>query len=125
MIYSIFDYKIMAITYRPLDRSYSEIRLLKILTPEITSEGLQDLLKFAPGAIRYQLEYESLDWLHAGSSRQNAVLNNIIDYLLQDTVRSKAENDPDTDPEIYVSSAKDAWAKNFRTNKESLFENGH
>ncbi|KAH8588997.1 heterokaryon incompatibility protein-domain-containing protein [Bisporella sp. PMI_857] len=112
----------MTITYRPLDRSRSEIRLLKILAPEITPEELQDPLKFAPGTIHCQLEYESLDRLYTGSSQQNTALNNILDYMLQDTVRNKAENDPDTAPEAYVSRAKDALAKHIRTNTESQFE---
>jgi hypothetical protein len=47
----------MAATYRQLDRSRDEIRLLKILPPEVSSTGLD----FSPEVIRCELQYESMD----------------------------------------------------------------
>jgi hypothetical protein len=111
----------MSITYRPLDRTNGEIRLLRIFPPETISEEVQDPLEFAPGTIRCQLEYESLDQLYSAYSARDSVLNNISNYILQDTVRQVAANEPDKAPDVYISRAKGALAKSFSTDKESLF----
>jgi hypothetical protein len=61
----------MAATYRQLDRSRDEIRLLKILPPEVSSTGLY----LSPEVIRCELQYESMDAIKSRTIGRDFLVN--------------------------------------------------
>jgi hypothetical protein len=112
----------MAIIYRPLDHSRSEIRLLKILPPETPTTPKQDPLEFAPGIIRCELEYDSLDTMHAISSLEDRLYDDISKGIFQDVIRNREENDPDTDTIALAHFLKNNFWEIANSNPETLYK---
>jgi hypothetical protein len=83
-------------TYRPLNRSNGEIRLLKILPPVSSPGSDSKPLDLCEEPIRCELEYESLHVLAAKLSGKQESMNSILAYLLQDIPTMRA-NDLGTD----------------------------
>ena len=95
----------MAINYRPLDRSKNEIRLLRILPLQDSSVDPGNPLSFSSEMIRCELQYESLDKMHSATTARDTSSEWIINYLLQDVLRSRAE-DGQTDVEVLGESLR-------------------
>jgi len=95
----------MAIDYRPLDRSRNEIRLLKILPPENPSTDPNDPLSFSSDMVRCELQYDSLDTLHAATTARDTSLNMIFDYIFQDIPRNQS-GDGETDIEALMDTLR-------------------
>ena len=95
----------MAINYRPLDRSKNEIRLLRVLPLQDSSVDPGNPLSFSSEMIRCELQYESLDRMHSATTARDTSSEWIINYLLQDVLRSRAE-DGQTDVQVLGESLR-------------------
>ncbi|KAH8894697.1 hypothetical protein GQ53DRAFT_821055 [Thozetella sp. PMI_491] len=81
--------------YRELDRSKDEIRLLRILPPEVSCDESAPL-ELAKSPIYCKLEYESLQVLAGRSRDREDLVNSVIAYLLQDLSSSGSDDTRDT-----------------------------
>lgn len=103
-------------TYRPLDSSRNEIRLLRILPPSKSTRSPRDL-EFAPEIVQCQLQYESLDRIeevNAEASAQDASATRILDFLFDgmpfdspEQLRSQAALKQSMKRDICANKSKD------------------
>ena len=108
-------------TYRPLDRSKGEFRLLKILPSVNRLEADAEPLDFSQDPVRCQLQYESLDVLAASSSTLEYSKNSIAAYIFQDLRRTRA-NDAETDVGALVGSLESQFSRMLSVDRNTTYE---
>ena len=110
-------------TYRPLDRSKSEFRLLKILPSANRLEADARPLDFSQDPVRCELQYASLDVLAARFSAIESSKNSISAYIFQDTRRTRA-NDAETDVGALMDSLESQLGRMLSVDHNTVYEIG-
>jgi hypothetical protein len=110
-------------TYRPLDRSKNEFRLLKILPPSNHDAPDAGPLDLSQDPICCELQYESFGPLADGLQAQQSSLNQILAYLLQDIPGARAD-DAATDTGALVDILANRLRSNLPVDKESAYDMG-
>ena len=108
-------------TYRPLDRSKSEFRLLKILPPANRLEADARPLDLSQDPVRCELHYASLDVLADKFSAKESSMNSILAYMLQDIPRMRA-NDAQTDVGALMDSLGSQLGGMMSVDQNTVYE---
>ena len=110
-------------TYRPLDRSKSEFRLLKILPSVNRLEADAGPLDFSQDPVRCELQYTSLEPLAARFSAIESSKNSISAYIFQDIRRTRA-NDAETDVGALLGSLESQFSRMVSVDNNTVYEIG-
>ena len=110
-------------TYRPLDRSKGEFRLLKILPSVNRLEADAGPLDFSQDPLRCELQYASFDVLAGRSSALESMKNSFAAYIWQDIRRTRA-NDAETDVGALVGSLESKFSRMLSVDHDTVYEIG-